>query len=355
MTMRALPTILGAAILGALAGLVPAHGVKSKPFFNKTKHNAATRGDAGSAATQLYMMQPPRHLTGQHDFVGYDVTLQDENPLTVESLDLSIVRFASGGSGMPDETTGGEVVAVRSFFVFGFPPPGGGKAFEFRLTIGNPITLPDHFGIGIGLAASPNWPASDGLSVQAQLNLANDPLRPRVPAPYQGRAWAFERFGGAASATPLGGRSLDTLAVSPVLAGTVLHPYVASDAYGSGVETLYGPESMFPSAARGDGFGVFVDTASPNFPLLVLYLSPKLLTPSWCCMGIPNDRWYIGLDPPFPVLLSTTVLDANGQATLGPWPVSALPPGLRDFWLQGAVISPALQMQLTDAIGFEGQ
>ncbi len=335
----------------AIAGFSAAHGPKSKPFWNG-KHNAVTRGAAGAAATELIMMQPPLQVTGRHDLVGFDVTLQDEDPLTLERLTISAVRFAANGVD-PDLSPAG-LLTSRSFFAFGFPPPGGGNAFQFTMTIGLPVRMPDHFGVVVSLPAASGWPQSDGLSVQAQLNLPNDPLRPRVPAARAGAVWAFERPAGTSAAVPLGGRTLDTLAVSPLFAGSVLQGFVRSSAYGNPPEDLYGPESLFPEAARGDEFGLSVHAASATFPFALVYLSPTQLPTPFCCIGAPNDHWYLGLAPPFPLQLGAIVLDPNGFGTVGPFPMRAIPPALRSFWVQAAVVSQAMQVQLTDAVGFAG-
>ncbi len=343
--------ILAVAAVAALASATSAHGPKSKAFFNSSKANAAVRSGDGAAQAQLYMMQPPRQVTGTHEAIGFEITLRDEEPLTFETFELSYVRYDPTGR-LPDESPSG-LILRRSFFAFGFQPPSGVKTFLFNYTIGRPLQLPETFGLGVRMPAAPSWPQSDGLSVVAQLNLPGDPNRPRVPAAYAGEVWAFERLAGSLQATPLGGRTLDTLAVTASFTGSVIQGFVRSSAYGS-VEDLYGPESLFPDASRGDAIGASAHAGFQGFPFLLLYVAPQRRATPWCCMGPPNERWYLELVSPFPVLLEAAALDLFGKATLGPWPIAAFPPVMRDFWLQGVLVSQTWQIQLSDAIGCTG-
>jgi len=335
----------------ALAAMAVPHGPKAKPFFNANKSNASTRGAAGSGAVQLYMMQPPAYLTGAHEAVGFEIQLQDEDALTPEFVDISFVRYAQNGID-PDETPAGEI-RKATFRVFGFGPAGR-QSFDFLLTLGGTQPLPDHFGIGLSMPANSAWPATDGLSIHGQLNLPNDPSRPRVPAPHQTHTWAFERPSGVAQARPLENRSLDTLDVTGSFAGSVIQAYVRTTAYGGGPEDLDGPESLYPSAARGDSFGIRAHGNDAAFPVFLLFISPGVLKSPVCCIGVPNSSWYLEFAGPFPLLLAAVSLDLKGQANVGPYPIASFPAGFRSFWLQGAVMSASWRFQLTDAVQING-
>lgn len=334
------------AVVLASSGLVMPHGAKEKPFFNDTKANGATRGGAGGAQAHLYMMQPRLQLTGYHDTVGFVCTLQDEDPSTIEQFELSYVRYNSSGTG-PDEGPTG-LILRKSLRAFGF----GGKTVKLNFTIGLPVKIDTpNYGLAIRMPAAPNWP-TDGLSMVGQLNEPGDPKRPRVPAAHAQEVWAYERLPGALQATPYAGRALDSLSMTGWYAGSVLQGFVQSNAYGGASEQLWGPESMFPDASRGDSVGVFAHSNDPLFPFLLLYVSPALNPTPWCCHGPPNDTWFLNFGRPFPFLLAALKLDLNGQATIGPFPLAGFPAEMDELWMQGMVMSDAGQVQLTDAVGF---
>lgn len=340
--------------LGVVAGLfasrVTPHGIITKPLFNGTaKANATTRGAVTTQANQLYFMIPAAHVSGYHKVVGYEITCQDEEGGTEEYVDLSIVKFAANGAD-PDETTSGELHRA-TYKVFGFTP--GRNAFIFLLTIGFEINAPHRHGMGIGLPAEPSWP-TDGLSVQAQLNLPGDPLRPRVLPPYDQEVWTFERPLGAAQAAALGGRTLDTLSCSLGYFGSILQMFSVSSAYGGPRETLLGPEALYPVASRGDSVGINIHGRDPAiFPIMAVLMAPRLRTTPLLVVTQP-ETGYLYLDP-LPLILSWHALDVQGKATVGPFPASVFPAGLREWYFQGVNLSLAGRYEMSDAVGFLGQ
>lgn len=341
-------------VVGAVAGLLATrlspHGINTKQLFNgASKSNATTRGAAGTQANQLYFMPPAQHIMGYHTVLGYEIVCQDEEGATEETIDLSVVRFAANGVA-PDETAGG-LLHRGSYKLFGVAP--GRQAYSFLLTIGLPINVPVRSGMGIGLPADSSWPA-DGLSVQAQLNLPGHPLRPRVPPPHDREVWTFERPAGALRASPLGGRTLDTLAASPGYYGSLLQMFSVSTAYGGPPETLLGPEALYPVAARGDSVGVQIHGRDPTaFPLVALLMTPRLRASPLRVVTQPR-LGFLYLDAPV-LLISWHVLDAGGKAAFGPFPVDAFPPGLRDWYFQGVNLSLTGSFEMTDAAGLLGQ
>ena len=337
--------------IGLLASMATPHGIITKFLFNgATKVNGSTRGASATQGNQLYMMMASAHVTGDHTVVGYEVFVQDQEASTPEMLELSLVKFASNGVN-PDETPGGELHKA-SFNVFGFFA--GRQAFQFLLTIGSQITIPRNHGVGIGLLPDPAWP-TDGLSVQAQLNLPGDPLRPRVPPPHDTSVWAFERPPGATQAAPLGGRTLDTLAATPGYFGSILQVFNDSTAYGGARERLTGPEAIYPVASRGDQVGINIHGRDPaGFPVMVIIMAPRLSTNPPLVVQTPFPG-YLYIEPFPPIVLSWHALDFQGKATVGPFPLGVLPPGIREWYFQGINLSVGGLFEMSDAVGFLGQ
>jgi len=339
----------GAAVL-ALTSVVASHGLFEKPFYNK-KTNYTTRGVARGAATILYMMQPQRYMTGAHETIGWRSTMQDEEGNTQETVKFRFIKFAANGTA-PDFSPGGTVVEA-TYRLFGFGDQGI-TVREFLLTIGFPRALPDTIGIALEIPANTAWPA-DGTSIHAQLNVPSDSRRPRVLPPHDQSVWAFEQPTGTPSPVPLGGRTLDTLAISPVFIEPTLRVWNRSPAYGLGFEELNGPEAIFPVAARGDMLGLEVNGGQVGVTGLgLVYVAPRLTT-------TPIKVGYVGamrlsLAPPFPVHLVTLELDNFGIGRLEPIQFATIPAEARSFWLQALVLNPwSLEIEATDAVGVLGQ
>jgi hypothetical protein len=338
----------GMALL-ALAGAATSHGLFEKPFYNR-KTNYTTRGVANGGATILYMMQPHRHMTGAHETIGWRTTMQDEEGNTQETVKFRFIKFAANGVD-PDTTATGTVVS-STYRLFGFGDQGI-TVREFLLTVGFPQPLPDNFGIAVEIPANTTWP-KDGASIHAQLNIQNDSRRPRVLPPHDRNVWAFEQPGATIAPVPLGGRTLDTLAIGPVFIEPTLTVWNRSPAYGLGFEDLYGPESVFPVAARGDMIGVEVNGGQVGVSGLgLLYVAPDLtMTP----IPLPIGAVLLSLKPPFPVHVVTLELDNFGIGRLEPFPFTVVPPEARSFWLQAIVVNPwSLEIEATDAVGVLGQ
>ena len=342
--------------MGATAGLFASHltphGIITKHLFNAvngvSKSNAATRGSVTTESNQLYVMLPATHITGHHKVVGYEVHCQDQSSITPETIELSMVKFAANGVD-PDETPSGELHRAQ-YRVFGFP---GLPSLLFLLTIGYEVPVPHRHGMGIKLLAEPNWP-TDGISMIGQLNLPNDPLRPRVLPPHDKEVFTFERPEGATQAKPLGGRTLDTLAVAPGYFGSILQMFNFSTAYGGNPEVLFGPEALYPVASRGDHVGINIHGRDPGiFPIMAVLMAPRQRISPLLVVTQP-ETGYLYLDS-VPILLSWHVLDFQGKATVGPFPLGVLPPTLRDWYFQGVNLSLARRYEMSDAVGFLGQ
>ena len=344
---RPSPTVVGLLCILTL-GTLPAHGIFEKVLWND-KANAATRGNAGSKATTLYMMQPKHFVTGTHQTVGWRITLQDEDASTSEPVGLHFVPYAPDGKS-PEIDPKKRITSLQlNLFGRGMT---GTQAMSWLITFGFPKPLPRNHGLAVELPANSLWP-KDGLSVHGQLNLPQDSRRPRIPAPHDKQVWAFEQPSGATTATPLGGRTLDSLMFGGLYIEPTLRPFLESKAYGLGTEKLYGVDVMHPVASRGDRLGFFIDGGifgTSEWGLVLI--SPKILANE-----IPFPRGYLQIDPtaPFPVVLLAQKLDSLGQATTMSIPFSSFPAGLRTFWAQAAIVQVTnVDMELSDAVGFSG-
>ncbi len=372
--LRPCTSIGAAAVLAFLAAVVVAHnGVLVKPLFNvaeiylpsgatqwvNAKVNASTRGAAGGNATMLYMMDPKRNHHGALDVIGWRIFAQDEDASTLEPFEMQMVKYAANGVD-PDESPSG-IIKSYMFWLFGVGGSGR-EARQYDITIqpSRPYTMPvANHGVAFKIESDPTWP-SDGLSVQAQLNLPGDPLQPRVPAPFANQVWTFERPAGQATATPLGGRTLDTLLFTTMyVIDPVLKSYVVSGAYGSGPEDLFGPESMHPDSARGDQVGFYLQGGNDGPVAVALLLWSPWLAPTPTRFGpaAGNSPFvHLAFVPPFPVVLQTGIPNPTyGQLRFPAIPFHAFPPAAREFWCQALVVFPPLGlMRLTDAVGIKG-
>lgn len=361
--------LLGYATVAFLtAAFVAAHGTFVKPCFNaedtlqgvwlNSKVNGTVRGTVtGGEANQLYMMDPPLNHTGWEDVIGYRVTLQDEEASTVEFVELSLVKYAKGG--YPDETPAG-VMHKATYPAFGFFT--GQLSFDFIYTFGLPLTLPEvGHGVGILLPASAGWPA-DGVTVHGQLNIPNDPLRPRVTKPFNLQAWAFERPASSLEVRPLHGRALDTLLITTMfITDPVMQTFVISDAYGSGPEKLFGPESMHPVASRGDELGFFLQGGNDGQAGVAYFLLSTGLAknPFQFAPASGNNWFYLEFVGTMPVLLMTGIPNpTHGRLTTPSIPFAWFPSSVREFWVQALLHYPStsgpIQSTLTDAVGIHG-
>lgn len=343
----------GGACLATIAALVTAHGIQEKPFYNG-KTNFTTRGGTTAAAAQLYMMQPPLYHTGSHETIGFRSQMQDQEAATKEVCIFSFVKYARDGKS-PDESPTGEILNI-TYPLFGFGDKGS-KAYSFVLTTGFPRRLPDRHGIGIGIAANARWPR-DGCSIHAQLNVKTDSRHLRVQAPFDKQVWAFEKLPSKITAQPLGGRTLDILHTTGLFIEPTLQAFIKSPAYGLGTETLYGPESMHPSAARGDQLGYSISGGQIGadgwgFIFLSDRLAPKPIPFPPALIG----NIYLNPSTPlFPILLHQVRLDSMGAGTSVTIPFLAFPAKFRNFWAQCMIVNPfTMEVELTDAVGVRGQ
>jgi hypothetical protein len=351
MKMRRLPlnrTFAGAVVCLGLASAAVAHGIFEKAFWND-KANYATRGAAGSQATRLYMMQPARHLSGEHQSIGWRVRLQDEEAETQETCTVGFVRYAANGIDPDSSATG--VVFSRTYRLFGLGEKGA-KSFDFTLTTGIPQPLPVNVGLFVDIPAHAKWPA-DGASIHAQLNMPQDSRRPRVPAPYDTQVWAFEQTSAMPAPAPLGGRTLDTLNFGGLYIEPTMRLFNRSRAYGLGTEDLYGPEAIHPVADRGDALGIEIDGGIIGTDgWCLVYLSPWLAKTS---IPLPRGSFWLGFANGFPIQILLAPLDSLGRIKLNAVPFRDFPPGWRSFWLQSVVINPyTLEFEATDAVGVQG-
>jgi hypothetical protein len=342
-------TIFALVFFGLASGYGLAHGLFSKPLVGQ-KSNAATRGQAGANATELWFMTPQRSSYGRHESIGWDITLQDEDASTSENVRLAFVQYANDGKS-PDASNAGEIVSLQ-VPVFG-RGLSGRQIRSYRVTFGIPTLIPDRSGIEISLPAAPAWP-SDGASVVGQLNLPNDPLRPRIPTPYDSQVWSFERPSGQKSPSPLGGRTLDALELSGLYIEPVLETVLESDAYGNGKELLRGPETMHPVASRGDRFGFEIQAGqigSDGYALL--YFGGSFLSRP---IQLPNfGYWHLDFAGPLPFLWHVQKLDSLGDGTTPLWPFASIPPFARTLWAQCLIVDARLaEIEGSDVVGFAG-
>lgn len=337
-------SILCAALCAA--GYLAAHGIQEKPLYNG-KTNYTTRGSVTTAGTTLYMMQPPLYMTGRHETVGFRVQVQDEEAATQEVVTMSYVQHG------PQGTPGKEVLRA-TYRLFGFGDQGV-KAYSFLLTLGFPRPLPENVGIGIGLPPNAKWPR-DGASVHGQLNVKGDSRHSRVPPPHDRNVWAFERRTPFSPPIPHGSRTLDILEVTGLYIEPVLQTYVRTPAYGLGTEDLFGPEAMYPVAARGDALGLSVQGGQIGADgEAFVFVSPRLGTP---IRFPPAQKGYVYLDlqAAYPIVYARVKLDSFGVGRTAPIPFRNFPPAVRSFWLQALIYNPFTQeIELTDSVGVQGQ
>ncbi|MEM7205765.1 MAG: hypothetical protein AAF628_36260 [Planctomycetota bacterium] len=348
------------------AGLL-AHARYTKPFFNaefaiapgatwdRIKSNGTTRGRAGAEATTLFMMDPALHHTGYSSVLGFRLYAQDQSASTPEWVTVRAVKYDRDGE-HPDTTTNGVMKEVR------FPISGVGTGVESRewlVTAGFPEALSDTtHGVSLALERAPAWP-HDGLSVHAQLNLPSDPLRPRLPSPFDEQVWAFERPEGGAAAEPLGGRRLDTLLMTTEwVLDPVLQTFVVADLYGQGREELYGPESLHPVASRGDELGFFLQGLDDSQQSTAMLLISDQLAPT--PLPVPgfagNSFCCLSLHGPFPCILQFAFAGGHhGQVKFPRIPFRAFPEEMREFWVQAVVGEHSTgAIRMTDAVGVRG-
>ncbi len=354
-------------------GYLAGHGNYVKAVFNvhespgataprwiSPMSNGSTRGSETTQQTTLYMMDPPLNHTGELDAQGWRIVAQDEEGSTLDGqFEMRYVKYASNGID-PDPT--GVLHSYQFWFFFG--GAAGQQAMEFEITFGVPLTIrePTH-GIAVVLPAAPSWP-SDGISVHGQFNIPNDPLRPRVPAPYDQQVWAFDAPPPFGTPVPLGGRTLDTLQFGTLWAiDPVLQTYVQSNAYGT-TQDLFGPESLHPDTSRGDKLGFFVQASNDGVNgNAYVFASPGLLpTPFKFAPASGNNPFVLlAVAPPFPILLNAGAINpANSQLKLPPIDFNLFPPCCRNFWFQALLHFPSPVpsipdlVQLTDATGVQG-
>ncbi len=325
-----------------------AHGIFEKVLFSG-KANYATRGTTPSAASaQLYAMQPKEFMTGSHETVGWRFTMQDADASTAELVRLSWVAYAQDGKS-PDTSAQGEILSIKvPLFGQGLK---GNIAYDFTITLGNPRTLPATVGIGIELPANAQWP-NDGAAVHAQLNVANDALRPRVMPPNDQEVWTFEAT--ASGVAPLGGRTLDTLNIGGLFIEPTLTPFIDTTAYGSfRPERLYGVDALFPDGDRNDFLGLIIDGGQVGSGGLGFVYLANSLNPN--PIKLLYGEFSLSLQSPEPYLVMVVPLDSLGSATIGPHSVFNLPQNSRTFWLQALVVNPfSLEIEATDAIKIRG-
>ncbi|GEM_PF-1955416 len=319
------------------------HGFFEKPLWNQGKENGTSRGQAGTNAVSLWMMQPARYSTGRHQTVGFKLTAQDEEASTPETVTIAYVPYAKNGI-LPDPS---QSFARSTFRLFGMGDKGI-KAYAFLVTIGFPKKVPDRFGIQVDLPPAPKWP-SDGISIHGQFNLPKDSRRPRVPPPWDKQVFAFQRPSGTKSPAPHHGRTLDVLQITGVYFEPALRTYLRSPAYGLGTETLHGLEAVHPVASRKDAFGFEfqggqIGSSGFGFLFLSNALSPKPIPG-------PVGAFFLAIKPPFPILLDVLKLDGIGNGKTGTWPVSLLPAALGDIWFQIMVVNPVTrEYEYSDAV-----
>lgn len=336
--------------LAVLANVLHAHGVFEKVLWGD-KANYATRGAGpGTQATKLYYMQPPEFMTGDHQTVGWRLTLQDADASTAESVRLSWVKFANDGKS-PDTSSQGEIFAL-TVMLFGRGLKGN-IAYDFTVSIGVPQPLPSTVGIGIEIAGNANWPA-DGASIHAQLNKPNDARRPRILPPYDKEVWCYETTS-SNLVVPLGGRTLDTLHIGGLYIEPTITPFIDTTAYGSTrPERIYGADALFPNANRADDFGLQIDGGQVGSNGFAILYVAKSLNPNPVRLFVGEFRLSLVAPEPHQILLTT--LDGLGSTTVGPHPFYNLPIGYREFWLQALILSPfSFELEATDAIKIRGQ
>ncbi len=360
----------GAAMLAG--GYLAGHATYTKPLFNLSPSpgfaaprwtsamvNGTTRGSATVQQTTLYMMDPPLNHTGMLTAQGWRIVVQDEDASTLDGrFTMHYVKYASNGV---DPDPSGVLHSFMFWFFFGGAT--GQQAMEFIIiTLARQLREPNH-GIAVELRAAPSWP-NDGISVHGQFNLPNDPLRPRVPAPYNQQVWAFDAPPSSSTPVPLGGRVLDTLLFATVwTVDPVLQTYVQSAAYGTTMD-LFGPESMHPDANRGDKLGFFVQSTNNGLNgNAYVFAAPRLSPTPLRLSSASGSNPFVLLDvaPPFPVCLSAGPINpANGQLKLPAIDFNLFPPCCRNFWFQALLHfqSPFPSfpdpVELTDATGVRG-
>ncbi len=229
--------------LSSLASLAVAQQVNEHTFYNASRfaETTATRATTTSV-DQIYFTQPVdfRRNTGRS--IGWRLVLQDQEQSTAEVINLSYHNL-DFQSIVPNQTK----VVDATFTAFG-SGGGGAKSFIYTFTLATGVVTPEFAALGLLMPAPTSWP-TDAMTIHFQRGdrtQVSEPKRQQwtykldstfvVPEWREGSSF---RFGG--------------LYRVPVLQG-----FNGSNAYGSTLEDLTGPESVaFESGgARADKFGL---------------------------------------------------------------------------------------------------
>lgn len=338
-----LPDLLPAILLGLVAGSAYAQGTafQSKVFFNDTHMNRVERDTAG--VDRIYQMVDPRFHRGWGKGAGFSIVLQDVDQSTSELVKVSYVKASASAPDQPDTSKTG-TLAEGTFKLFGSGT--GSAAVLWTLTLGNRVDLPAVHGMSIELPSAKlngQNQVTDGLFLHNQ-----SPSSLQLPATATPKHWMWVLSGGKAvswDSQPGGTWRFGSLYEAPVA-----QVYIRSKAYGKGLEALRGPESLFPSFARGDLIAWDLEakalavTGGRKPGLAMVMLGAQALNP------VPKTPWGDLFINPASVLTLSLVLDKTGKASV---PGLAIPKKGISFHTQTVFVDPNVtptkSLSLSDA------
>lgn len=338
-----LPPLILPALLGLAAGSAYGQGTpfQSKVFFNDKHMNRVERDTAG--VDRIYQMVDPRFHRGWGKGAGFSIVLQDVDQSTSELVKVSYVKASASAPDQPDTSKTG-TLAEGTFKLFGSGT--GSAAVLWTLTLGNRVGLPAAHGMGIELPSAKlnaKNQVTDGLFLHNQ-----SPTSLQLPATATPKHWMWVLSGGKAvswDSKPGGTWRFGALYEAPVA-----QVYIRSKAYGQGLEALRGPESLFPSFARGDLIAWDLEskalavTGSRKPGIAVVMLGAQAMNP------VLKTPWGDLFVQPASVLAMILVLDKAGKASVPglPIPKKGIAFHTQTIFLDPNV-TPARSLSLSDA------
>jgi hypothetical protein len=278
----------------------------------------------------LYYMPPPGFHRGYGESQGWVVGLFDADASTSEVVKLGFQAFDAPKTG-PDPSKNIGVEVTYSLFGTGT----GGQSRIWLLTVGagnppqNPITLPDQYGLRLTL---PRPAPGNGQTWQqvALSVLQQQGNKIQYPSGVSRTQMTFVKTG-ATTAQSIG-QTGSTFFFGSLLSEPTLQIYLSSTAYGANAEDLFGPEALYPDAARGDKIGWFLSYRKFGFRAGTQVVVP-LVAPATLGTNVPTPFGDLILGLNF-LALPPMTLNATGTADSGP---VSIPKGIT-LWTQALFV-----------------
>lgn len=230
-------------------------------IFHNAQHTSVSSRLTQNADDTIYFMQPKDFRFGQGKGNGWRVVLQDAERATAEVVDVSYIPADAAGA--PDTTAGVTTTARYTLFGTG----SGSAALFYTLTLANSAPMPRVGGLRFVLPAPRAWPG-DACTIHTQ-----DGSTSKVAAALLDQWTYAEGTTGTVAYRSKG----STLRAGALHDCGIVRSYTKSTAYSTTAEPLEGPESLFPSATRGDEIGFRVQTEQYAGAFGLIFLAPAYL------------------------------------------------------------------------------